>query len=157
MAGLFAAAGAMLGLGHRMLPSYRFMVVLDGIPVALFTEVVLPSLTVETDEFFEGGQNAYKHTLPKQVDAGTITLKRGVTSMMEFTMWYDHILEGDIANAKKDVAIIFFNLRHLPTIAWNFRDAYPIKWTGPTLTSDSQSLAIEELELTHHGFEYINF
>ena len=157
MKAIGSAAASMLGFGGNAIPSFRFMVIMGGIPMALFTEITLPTLQVETTDIWEGGQNEYQHHLPLRVNAGNVTLKRGITSMMEFMEWYKLVQEGDIVNAKKDVTVVFFNVAHIPTIVWNFRDAYPIKWSGPQLTSSSQDIAIEELELVHHGFEFENF
>jgi phage tail-like protein len=36
-------------------------------------------------------------------------------------------------------------------VSWNFRDAYPVKWSGPELRGDSNSVAVESIELAHHG------
>jgi phage tail-like protein len=41
---------------------------------------------------------------------------------------------------------------HQPLMIWNFRDAYPTKWVGPTLKSSDSAVLIEELTLVHHGF-----
>jgi phage tail-like protein len=154
---LASLGASFFGFGGLTLPSYRFVVIMDGIPMGMFTEVTLPTLSVTTQDITEGGQNNYIHKLPVRVDAGTLTLKRGVTSFMEFLEWYQFVLDGDVANAKKQVMVIFFNVAHIPTIVWNFRDCYPIKWSGPQLSSDSQAIAVEELELVHHGFEFENF
>ncbi len=35
---------------------------------------------------------------------------------------------------------------------WRLRDAYPVAWTGPTLSSKTSDFAIEKLTLTHSGF-----
>jgi phage tail-like protein len=151
-----AGAGAVLGLGGFALPSYRFMVLLSGVPLGMFTEVTLPTLELTTEPITEGGLNTHIHHLPVRVDVGKVTLKRGVTSLMEFLTWYEYVLEGDIVMAKQQVTVVFLNVAGMPTIVWNFRDAYPTRWTGPTLQSGSQEIAVEELELVHHGLEFAN-
>lgn len=35
---------------------------------------------------------------------------------------------------------------------WQLRDAYPVAWTGPTLSSKTSDVAIEKLTLAHSGF-----
>lgn len=35
---------------------------------------------------------------------------------------------------------------------WKLRDAYPVAWTGPTLSSKTSEIAIEKLTLAHSGF-----
>jgi hypothetical protein len=34
---------------------------------------------------------------------------------------------------------------------WDFKEAFPYKWTGPELRSDSSNVAIESVELAHRG------
>ncbi|MBV8935209.1 MAG: phage tail protein, partial [Alphaproteobacteria bacterium] len=34
---------------------------------------------------------------------------------------------------------------------WNFINAWPAKWTGPTFNAESNDIAIETLELAHEG------
>ena len=36
--------------------------------------------------------------------------------------------------------------------AWNFDGAFPIKWHGPSFAAGSTDMAVEELEIAHHGF-----
>ncbi|HEC98658.1 MAG TPA: phage tail protein, partial [Nitrospirae bacterium] len=36
---------------------------------------------------------------------------------------------------------------------WNFSDAYPVKWTGPELRADNNTVAFETIELAHHGIK----
>jgi phage tail-like protein len=35
---------------------------------------------------------------------------------------------------------------------WRFQGIYPIRWSGPTLDTGSNSVALEVLELVHNGF-----
>ena len=36
--------------------------------------------------------------------------------------------------------------------AWNFDGAFPVKWSGPSFAVTSDEMAVEELEIAHHGF-----
>jgi phage tail-like protein len=36
--------------------------------------------------------------------------------------------------------------------AWEFFDAFPVKWKGPDFAVSSTDMAMEELEIAHHGF-----
>jgi phage tail-like protein len=35
---------------------------------------------------------------------------------------------------------------------WSLVDVVPVKWSGPQLSPDNAKVAIETLELAHHGF-----
>jgi phage tail-like protein len=38
-----------------------------------------------------------------------------------------------------------------PTWGWTLSDAYPVRWTGPELQADGNTVAMESLELAHEG------
>ena len=40
-----------------------------------------------------------------------------------------------------------------PVLHWELTDVVPVRWTGPSLNSDSSKVAAETLELAHHGFQ----
>jgi len=133
--------------------AFRFMVTVDGINYAAFTEFTLPSLQIETQEIKEGGQNAFSHKLPVRVTVGSATLRQGVSDNFDLLKWYMDMLHGDIQAATRQVTVVMFSTSQQPLMTWTFRNAYPVKWGGPTFKTDSNSVAIEELEFVHHGFE----
>lgn len=133
--------------------SFRFTVKVDNIAAAAFTEFVMPSLQVETEEIKEGGLNAYSHKLPVRVNVGSATLRHGITKDLRLLNWYLQVLRGDIKNARRQVTVTMYDEGHLPMLTWGFHEAYPIKWGGPTLKADNTGVAIEEIEFVHHGFE----
>jgi phage tail-like protein len=132
---------------------FRFMVIVEGIFNLVFTEFRLPSLQVDLEKIQEGGQNTYTHQLPTRVNVGTVTLRHGLTRDMSLLNWYMDVLNGDLEKAYRQVTVILVDSTSIPIVVWNFRNAYPVKWSGPTLKSDSSELAIEEIELVYHGFE----
>ncbi len=135
---------------------FRFVVQVDNINTAAFTECTLPRLQVETEDIKEGGLNAYIHRLPVRVNAGTVTLKHGVTKSDELLNWYLQVLQGQIKNATRNVTLIIFDSTRKVQIAqWAFNQAYPIRWGGPTLRTGDSAVAIEELELAHRGFTVV--
>jgi phage tail-like protein len=133
--------------------TYSFLVAVDNMKYAAFNECVLPNVQVKTEEVVEGGQNAFIHKLPTNVDVGTFTLKRGITRNKLFLKWYMQVVEGKIKDSTKQVTLIMLDSLSIPLMTFNFRDAYPVKWRGPSLKSDTSAVAIEEVEFVHHGFE----
>ncbi len=131
---------------------FRFVVTVDDIHLATFTEFVMPNLQVETLSIKEGGQNSYAHTLPVRVTTGNATLRRGFASDMRLLGWYLDVLKGDIAKATRQVTVTMLNTKREPIFTWNFRDAYPIKWTGPALKADQSAVAVEAIEFVYHEF-----
>jgi len=132
---------------------FRFMVMVEGIFNLVFTEFRLPSLQVDLEKIQEGGQNTYTHQLPIRVNAGTVSLKHGLTRDMSLLNWYMDVLNGDLEKAYRQVTVVLVDSMSIPIVVWNFRNAYPVKWSGPSLKSDTSEVAIEEIELVYHGFE----
>jgi phage tail-like protein len=140
--------------------SFRFLVKIDDIDQAAFTECDLPSLQVETLDVTEGGLSGYVHRLPVRVKAGTVTLRRGITKGSALVKWYEMVLNGQIDKAMKTVSITMLGLKvsggssSVSTIStWTFNRAYPVKWVGPRLKSGDQAIAVEEIEIAHSGVE----
>lgn len=133
--------------------SFYYVVAVDNVKYGAFADCTLPSLSVRTTEIIEGGQNSYVHKLPVAVDVGTVSFKRGLTRSSMFLTWYLQVLNGNISDATRQVAVIMYDSQTQPIVTFNFRNAYPIKWRGPSLKSDASAIAIEEVELAHHGFD----
>jgi phage tail-like protein len=133
--------------------NFFFIVSVDNVKYGAFSECVLPSLSVKTEDVQEGGQNAYLHKLPISVDIGTFTLKRGLTRDLFFLKWYMQVMEGNIQGATRQVAVLLVNPDGSVITTWSFANAYPIKWRGPSMKSSESAIAIEEIEFAHHGFE----
>jgi phage tail-like protein len=64
--------------------------------------------------------------------------------------WEQELLRGNIK--RTNVSIILMNEAGDEKWRWNFRDAYPVKWSGPDLRAGTAELAVETLELAHRGF-----
>jgi phage tail-like protein len=64
--------------------------------------------------------------------------------------WEQEILEGKISRA--NLSIVLMDEAGQDRWRWNFKDACPVKWSGPDLRAGSAELAVETLELAHRGF-----
>ena len=140
--------------GNLFEPSgmYRFQVIVDGVFLAIFTECTLPTLEVETLPITEGGQNEYIHQLPVRVKPGSVSLKNGVLRNSQLLTWYLQVMSGDIESATRQVTVMVFDSMNIPITVWNFRQAFPTKWTGPTLRSDDSAVGIEQIDFVFHDF-----
>jgi phage tail-like protein len=91
--------------------------------------------------------------VPGRMTWNNITLKRGITDAMDMWDWRKLVEEGKIDDARKNGAIVMFNQQGEPVARWEFINAWPSKLTGPTADATSNEAAIEELEITHEGYE----
>jgi phage tail-like protein len=124
--------------------AFRFIVDVEGKTQAAFTECTLPVIDWEIEEIKEGGLNTFTHQLPGRRKAGKITLKNGV-GKSELVDWFLQTMSENFQ--RKSVAVTLLDLSSKPVMTWNLVGAYPVKWTGPALKSDSNSIAIQTLDL----------
>src|SRR5207245_3932037 len=101
----------------------------------------------------EGGLNEVRHKLPKSTKWSNLTLRHGLTDSTLLWDWYRGRMKGDFKKApRKHVAVILWDGEQSNQVwRWDFDDAYPVKWTGPDLKGDSNTVAVEALELAHSG------
>lgn len=124
--------------------SFRFVVKIDGITQAAFTECTLPSIEWDVQEIKEGGLNSYTHQLPGRRKGAKVILKRGIGTG-DLLDWYKKVMGQEWT--RRPVTITLLDVAHERVMDWNIADAYPIKWSGPQLSADSNTVAVETLEL----------
>jgi phage tail-like protein len=54
---------------------------------------------------------------------------------------------------RKSVFIILRDSEGNEKWRWSFERAYPVKWTGPELRADTNTVAVESIELAHNGIK----
>lgn len=147
-AGLMATKRA---LGVRLDPfsAYNFLVEIDGIIVGGFSEISGLNIETEVERRTFGGENNIEYKFVKRSKCSDLTLKHGLTALDLLWDWYIDVTKGKIVRRNGSVYL----LDHLgaPTMWWDFTEAYPIKWEGPVLNAENNSVAFETLVITHHG------
>lgn len=93
--------------------------------------------------------------IPGRMQWQNITLKRGITDAMDMWEWRKLVEQGDVDEARKNGSIVMFDQSGQPIARWDFVAAWPSKITGPSANADSNEVAIEELEITHEGYERV--
>jgi len=152
LSGLASAASNWVA-GARPLPPYltfNFAVEIEGLLVGGFTEVTGLESVIEVEEYREGGVNGFVHKLPGKTSYANLTLRHGLTSLGTLWDWYHQTTEGAIS--RRNGTIMLLDARQVPVMWWNFRNALPVRWTGPTFNAASDEVGVEELELAHEGF-----
>lgn len=130
----------------------RFAIEIGGKIVAWFTECSGLNVQREVTNHQEGGVNDYVHQLPGGIKYSNITFKRGISDDEVLWKWFQEgLYNGKVK--RQAISIMLYSTDRTKVKTWNLRDAYPIKWTGPDLKTDSNGVAIETLEIVHHGFE----
>ncbi len=63
------------------------------------------------------------------------------TSDLSLLEWYMQVVNGNVVSSKRQVAVLMFSALGMPMMTFSFRDAYPIKWVGPSLNTEQNSVA----------------
>jgi phage tail-like protein len=132
--------------------SFNFLLEIDGVAKAGFSEVT--GLNTETNviEYREGSDPNHMRKLPGLEKFGNVTLKRGVTPDPELFNWHKAVLDGDILR-DESMSIVLLDERRQEVVRWNLLNAWPSKWVGPDLKAGANEIAFESVEIVHEGVE----
>ena len=126
---------------------FNFLVEIDGIAQAGFQECSGLDATTDVVDYREGADPNHVRKLPGLNKFTAVTLKRGITDSDELWKWRQTVLDGK--TVRKNGSIVLLNEAGEEKLRWNFMDAWPSQWTGPSLNSTSTAVAVETLVLTH--------
>ena len=130
---------------------FNFVVEIDGINAAGFTECSGLSTTTDVIEYREGNERSGARKLPGLTKFTNIVLKRGMTRSRDLWNWRKTVIDGAVE--RKSGAIVLLADDRTPVGRFRFRDGWPTKWEGPALNAKSSEVAIETLEIAHEGLE----
>ncbi len=131
--------------------AFNFLVVIDGVTEAGFSEA--SGLTAETDpiEYRNGDEDISVRKLPGLKKFSNIVLKRGFTDGKELWEWRKKVMDGK--TERKPGSIVLLDESREKALTWNFREGWPSKLEGPSLNAKNNETAIETLEICHEGIE----
>jgi phage tail-like protein len=128
---------------------FNFFVEIEGIFAGGFSECSGLQVEFETHAYREGGVNDFEHTFVGPVKSGPLVLKRGLTLVDSMWLWFQETMRGNVV--RKNGTVYLLNKMHIPVLWWNFKEAVPIKWTGPSFNATSSEVAFTSVELAHRG------
>ncbi len=134
--------------GQRVDPfnNFRFRVEIDGIQQASFTECSGLGSRIEVVEYREGGEGGTVRKIAGRVTYPDITLRWGVTTSQELYQWHRAVINGQLQ--RRNGSVVLLDANGNEALRWNFFDAWPSRWDGPTLNAMSNNVAIEALTIT---------
>ncbi len=132
----------------------RFSVDIQGEIVGDFTECSGLNGEIEVETYQEGGLNEYEHKLPGRVKYGNVTLKNGLASALSLWDWFHSISTGQVK--RREISIVMYmqyreGAYKGEAMRWNLTGAYPVRWEGPAFAAADNAVAIQSLEMAHHG------
>ena len=154
---------AVMKLGNPLL-SHNFVISLIDNPSSLgslaksaifdlavggFSECSGLEMSMQPEEFKEGGNNGFIHKFPTRVTWSNITLKKGIGTSMALWDWHYGFAVGK--GKRRDGVITLLTDLQVPNNVWYFRRGLPVKYTGPSMNATQNNVAIEAIEITHEG------
>jgi phage tail-like protein len=136
---------------------FRFQVSLTGsnLPSGLgpgplcggsFSEATGIEATMSPRAIREGGRNFGQIQRPGPTAFGSISLKRGVTSLQDLWTWFDLVANrerfGRLLNGQIDI----YSGTDV-AFSWLLVNVLPVKFKAPDLSATASQVAIEELQL----------
>jgi phage tail-like protein len=145
-----------MATGDRKDPisAFRFMVEIGGVSRGIFTEVSGLDSTIDVTEHGTGGGNGILLKLPGITKYSNLVLKWGITDDMSLYQWHRQAALGEVK--RENGSILALNHLGKEIARWNFTNAWPTKYTGPTFNGESSEVAIETMELAHEGIERVS-
>jgi phage tail-like protein len=128
---------------------YLFVVSIPGVDtIGYFTKCDGLELFFDVLEYQEGGNTEFIHQLPGQLHSPRLTLSRGLTNEDALLKWF----WTTMTQAEKKEITLTLSGGPVQRV-WTFVDAFPVKWTGPTIDSETGDIATESLEIAHAGLK----
>jgi phage tail-like protein len=129
----------------------RFNIVLDGVDLGSFTGMSGLTFQYAVKTYEEGGENGFIHQLPGRLSYGNITVTRSLdTQSKGLATWFGMLAKG-IGSRRHTAAVVAFNDNGETVAEWTFVDVWPIRYTGPSLSTESGKVATETFEFAHNG------
>ena len=130
------------------LRGFRFLLEIDGITSGGFSRVKGISREIKYESYREGGVNEYEHQLLTQVSHPVVVLERGLAND---DLWKWALAAADGFVLRRTIRIRLRDEAGGAAWAWQIENALPVKWSMSDLDGQSTQLAMESLELAHHG------
>jgi len=137
---------------------FHFLVAFDIFPQTpndmRFQSVSGLSVSLETEDFKEGGENRFVHKLPTRTKYEDITLSRGMFIGSGLVLWCRQAIE-EFKFQPVNVLITLLNDMHIPVSAWYVVNAYPVQWSVSDFKAEESAVVIESIKLKYNYFKTI--
>jgi phage tail-like protein len=120
-----------------------------------FQEVKGLGADLEVTTYAEGGLNDFVYQLPVRHSWTRISLRRGLVRDRGLWDWYLAGLAQSLG-ARRDGSVILLTPDGKPAMSWEFKGGLAAKWIGPEFNAMQNTVAVEGLEIAHHGVRQVN-
>jgi len=135
----------------------RFLLEIDGITRAGFSECTIPDSAQDPIEYREGNEVFTVRKIPGLIKYANLTLKWGITDdSMELYNWRKQVEECKMKDARRNVAVVLLDDEGSAKARWEFLMAWPTKYDAPDLNATGSDIGIETLEIAHEGMTRVS-
>jgi len=128
--------------------SFRFRIEADSLDRGGVQSVSGLERTTEVEPYREGGVNDHDRQLITKTTQATLVLKRGLLDGW-FWDWHEEVIRGRVE--RRSISIVLLDEVGDEAWRWVCADAFPVKWGGLELDAAANAVAVETVELVHHG------
>lgn len=130
--------------------SVCFVVTIDDIELGSFNSCQGLGAEVVLEQREEGGNNHHIWQLPTRLKYPNVKLSRPLTRDTEkVARWFASMTTGF---SRKTAHIEARTGDGQPVARWGLLEVVPVRWTGPVLSAEQPKVAVETIEIAHHGF-----
>ncbi|WAL60089.1 phage tail protein [Thermocoleostomius sinensis] len=90
--------------------------------------------------------------LPGSSKTDNLVLRRGLTNSMTLWTWFEAVEVGDWAKQRRDGALCIYSQAGVEQARFEFRNAWPTRYSLSDFSAQSGEMEIEELEIVVEDF-----
>ena len=135
------------------LVGFHYAIEVQGVVTGYFTECsgIGSEHEVIEHKIIDAKGHEHIQKIPGRLKWENITFKRGITDSMDIWDWRELVVQGKVDEARHNGSVVMFDQTLAEVARWNFENAWPLKVSGPSVKSDSNEFAVEELVIVHEG------
>jgi phage tail-like protein len=131
----------------------HFMLAIDGLASVNFSKCSGLAGELSVEEYQEGGENRFTHRFPTRTSFPNLVLNQGAGPMQELWDWFYEFYVAGLVAPRDGTVVLMGAVDSVlaPVRVWAFTRGWPVKLTGPELDAQASAVAIESIEIAHHG------
>lgn len=130
--------------------SLYFAVKVDYQDLGTFSSCEGLGVEVVVEQREEGGNNGFVHQLPGRLKYTNVKLSRPLDAESKKVAAWFAAMNGHVERTLGHIQAL--NPAGQLVAEWTLDGVIPVKWSGPSLNVETSKVAMETLELAHHGF-----
>lgn len=107
---------------------------------------------IEVEQRTEGGNNGHLWQLPTRMTYPNVVLSRPLgPDTTRIGRWLAS-MTGQLPVRRQTARIEALGFNGTQVGSWGLLDVIPVRWSGPTFSSEDTRVLTESVEIAHHGF-----